>query len=94
MRILVARYRNTEELLERYLSQFEHGGIFFPTREAIPLGDYLIVDFRVPNLRDKLLIRGMVAWRRPGRRRTGVRAFVRTLFARRGRTSVEGEVSG
>ena len=80
MRILVARYRSTEELLERYLAQFEHGGIFYPTREGIPLGEYLIVDFRIPNLRDKLLVRGMVAWRRPGRRRTGVRAGIGIEF--------------
>jgi len=80
MRILVARYRSTEELLDRYLAQFDHGGIFHPTREAIPLGEYLILDFRIPNLRDKLLVRGMVAWRRPGRRRTGVRAGVGIEF--------------
>ncbi len=80
MRILVARYRTTEDFLERYIDTFEHGGVFHPTREAVPLGEYLIVDFRLPNLRDQLLIRGMVAWRRPGRRRTGVRAGIGIEF--------------
>jgi len=80
MRILVDRYRSTEELSERYLAQFEHGGIFYPTREPLPLGEVLVLDFRIPNLRDKLLVRGMVAWRRPGRRRTGVRAGIGVEF--------------
>jgi len=80
MRILIARYRSTEDFLERYLSSFDCGGVFFPTREAVPLGEYVLVDVRLPNLRDQLLIRGMVAWRRPGRRRTGVRAGVGIEF--------------
>ncbi len=80
MRILIARYRTTEDFLDRYLSSFDCGGVFFPTREAMPLGEYLLVDVRLPNLRDQLLIRGMVAWRRPGRRRTGVRAGVGIEF--------------
>jgi Tfp pilus assembly protein PilZ len=74
MRILVARFRGAEDFQERYLSTFEYGGVFYPTREAIPLGEPVILDVRLPSLRDQLLIRGMVAWRRPGRRRTGVRA--------------------
>jgi Tfp pilus assembly protein PilZ len=80
MRILLARYRSTEEFLERYLSSFEHGGLFHPTREAIPLGEYVVVDVRLPTLRDQMLVRGMIAWRRPGRRRTGVRAGVGIEF--------------
>jgi Tfp pilus assembly protein PilZ len=80
MRILVTRIRSSDEFHERYLSVFEHGGLFHPTREALPLGQYVVLDIRYPSLRDKLLIRGMVAWRRAGRRRTGVRAGIGVEF--------------
>jgi uncharacterized protein (TIGR02266 family) len=80
MHIVVARYRSAEEFLERYQSTFEHGGIFYPARAGLALGESVLVDVRLPNLRDRMLLRGMVAWRRPGRRRTGVRAGIGIEF--------------
>jgi uncharacterized protein (TIGR02266 family) len=80
MQILIARFRTCEEFLDRYQPAFEHGGLFHPTRDALPLGEPIIVDVRLPTLRDRLLVRGVIAWRRPGRRRTGVRAGVGIEF--------------
>ena len=48
--------------------------MFFPTREAIPLGTPVIVEFRFPGLCNKQLLRGFVAWRRAGKHRTKLRA--------------------
>lgn len=74
MRILLSRFRNGEELLERYIDEFLYGGIFYPTRRIIEPGEIVILDMRLPNLKDYLLIRGMVSWHRRGKRSEGVRA--------------------
>jgi uncharacterized protein (TIGR02266 family) len=50
------------------------GGVFFPTREAIPLGTPVIVEVRFPGLCNKQLLRGFIAWRRAGKHRTKLRA--------------------
>jgi uncharacterized protein (TIGR02266 family) len=74
MRILRARYRTGEEFLRHYQPSLAGGGVFFPTREAIPLGTPVIVEFRFPGLCNKQLLRGFVAWRRAGKHRTKLRA--------------------
>jgi len=74
MRILRARYRSGEELLRHYQPSLPGGGVFFPTREAIPLGTPVIVEIRFPGLCNKQLLRGFVAWRRAGKHRTKLRA--------------------
>jgi len=74
MRILLSRFRNGEELLARYDKEFLYGGIFYPTRRIIEPGEIVILDMRLPNLRDYLLIRGMVAWHRRGKRSENIRA--------------------
>ena len=74
MRILRARYRSGEEFLRHYQPSLAGGGVFFPTREAIPLGTPVIVEFRFPGLCNKQLLRGFVAWRRAGKHRTKLRA--------------------
>lgn len=74
MRILRARYRSGEEFMRHYQPALAGGGVFFPTREAIPLGTPVIVEVRFPGLCNKQLVRGFVAWRRAGKHRTKLRA--------------------
>jgi uncharacterized protein (TIGR02266 family) len=80
MRILRARYRSGEEFLRHYQPSLAGGGVFFPTREAIPLGTPVIVEFRFPGLCNKQLLRGFVAWRRAGKHRTKLRAGLGVEF--------------
>jgi uncharacterized protein (TIGR02266 family) len=74
MRILRARYRSGEEMLRHYQPSLPGGGIFYPTREAIPLGEPVLVEIRFPELCNKQLLRGFIAWRRAGKHRTKLRA--------------------
>ncbi len=80
VRLLTARVRSGEEFLERFLDDLDHGGLFVPTRKVLEVGTDVIVDVRMPVLRDRLLVRGEVAWRRRGQRRTGVRAGLGIAF--------------
>jgi Tfp pilus assembly protein PilZ len=81
MKILRARFRNGEEFLRNYQPALPTGGLFFPTREALEVGAPLVVEVRFPALRDRMMLRGLVAWRRPGRHRTKLRAGVAIEFA-------------
>ena len=74
MRILRARYRSGEEFLRHYQPSLPGGGLFYPTREAIPLGEPVLVEVRFPELCNKHLLRGFIAWRRAGKHRTKLRA--------------------
>ena len=74
MPILVARYRDGREFIERYEPSFQYGGIFFPTRKTIPRGEAVLLDIRMPALKDTMLLRGTVAWRQRSKRGTGQRA--------------------
>jgi len=74
MHILVARFRDGQEFLEHYQESFLYGGLFFPTRKIIKPGEIVVLDIRMPTLRDYALVRGMVAWHRRGRRGQGIRA--------------------
>ncbi len=74
MRILKARYRSGDEFIAHYLPLLPGGGLFYPTREQIPVGTDLIVEIRFPELANRQMVRAFVAWRRPGRHRTGLRA--------------------
>jgi len=81
MRILRARYRSGEEFLRHYQPSFLHGGIFYPTREhRLALGDSVIVEVAFPELRNRVMLRGFVAWRRAGRHRTKLRAGIGIEF--------------
>jgi len=80
MRILKVRYRNGREFLEQYQSSFLYGGLFYPTREAVPLGEAVVIEVRFPELEDRVLLRGFVAWRRQGRYRVGQRAGIGIEF--------------
>ncbi len=51
-----------------------------PTRKILDPGDAVVVDVRSPLLRDHMLARGEVAWRRRGKRSEGVRAGLGVAF--------------
>jgi Tfp pilus assembly protein PilZ len=72
--IIKAKYRNGQAFLAAYQENFLHGGIFVPTRKKIELGTSVVADVRFPDLRNTLMIRGIIAWRRAGKRRTKLRA--------------------
>ncbi len=73
MSILIARFQDAEEFLDRYLST-THGGLFHPTRKAVDLGASVLLDIRMPLLKDSMLIRGTVTWSQRGKRATSQRA--------------------
>ena len=79
MRLLLARFRSREELFERYLTT-ANGGLFLPTRRVIEPGEPLLIDVRLAELRDHLLVRGVVTERQRGRRNDGVRAGLYVEF--------------
>lgn len=74
MRMLLARFRNRADFLERYQPNLENGGIFLPTRKALEAGERVLLDIRMPELKDHMLMRGTIAWRQRGKRSEGVRA--------------------
>lgn len=74
VQIVVTRFRNGAELLARYQASLAYGGLFVPTRRLFDPGEPVILDVRMPELKDTLLIRGHVAWTRRGRIKTHVRA--------------------
>lgn len=68
MRLLLARFKNGIEFLEHYQSQLENGGLFYPTRRTLEPGELVLVDVRISDLRDHVLLRGVVVGRQRGRR--------------------------
>lgn len=74
MTIIRAKYPDAQTFLDSYLANFRYGGAFFPTRRRIPIGYPVILDVRFPGLRSKVLLRGIIAWRRSGKRREKIRA--------------------
>ena len=80
MRILRVRYRDGDDLLRHYQPSLAFGGLFYPTREAIPVGDPVIVELRFPALKDRVMLRGLVAWRRSGRHSAKLRAGIGIEF--------------
>jgi Tfp pilus assembly protein PilZ len=87
MRLLVARFRSRAELAERLLSHRPNGGLFLPTRRVIEPGEPVLVDVRFSELRDHLLLRGVVSVRQRGRRTDNVRAglFIEFLASESGK---------
>ena len=87
MRLLLARFRSGADLLARHLDEREHGGLFLPTRRIIEAGEPVLIDIRLAELRDHLLLRGMVIERQRGRRNDNVRAglFIEFLPSEGGR---------
>jgi Tfp pilus assembly protein PilZ len=74
MRLLLARFRCQAELRERYLANRPNGGLFLPTRKIVQPGEPVLLDIRMAELKDHLLVRGVVIDRQRGRRNQGIRA--------------------
>lgn len=67
MRILRVRYRSLADYLADQDQSWTAGGVFVPTRLVLPEGTPVVVDVRAPQVSDRILVRGRVAWRRPMR---------------------------
>ena len=80
VKLLRARFSSREEFLSFYLATPLDGGMFFPTREALPVGQEMAVEVRFPGLVAKTVLRCRVAWRRRGRHRSKLRAGVGIEF--------------
>jgi Tfp pilus assembly protein PilZ len=68
MRLLLARFKSGADFLERYQPQLENGGLFYPTRRNLEPGEVVLVDVRMAEVRDHVLMRGVVVGRQRGRR--------------------------
>ncbi|HXT97829.1 MAG TPA: PilZ domain-containing protein [Polyangia bacterium] len=80
MTILKAHFPTGTAFLERFLPEFEGGGIFFPTRRMLAIGESVAVAIRLGRRRSPTLIRGRVAWRRPGKHSTKIKAGIGIEF--------------
>jgi type IV pilus assembly protein PilZ len=80
MNIVRAKYPDSQAFLRSYQTNFPGGGVFIPTRKKYELGSSVVVDVRFPELRSRVLVRGVIAWRRAGKRRTKLRAGVGVEF--------------
>ena len=80
MTILKAHFPNGAGFLDRYLPELGDGGIFFPTRMPLAIGENVIVAIRLGRRRSPMLVRGRVAWRRPGKHSTKVKAGIGIAF--------------
>jgi Tfp pilus assembly protein PilZ len=78
--LITAKYRSGAEFLRAYQSDSLHGGIFIPTRKRVALGTPVVVDIRFRELGNRILLRGVVAWRRAMQRRTKLRAGLGVEF--------------
>lgn len=74
MTILKTLCRTEADFFDRYLSDLAGGGLFIPTRMALPLGEQVVVSVRIGPRADPVLLRGSVAWRRPGKHSTKTKA--------------------
>jgi Tfp pilus assembly protein PilZ len=80
MTILKAHFQTGAAFLERYLPELAAGGVFFPTRRPLAIGENVVVAIRLGRRRSPMLVRGKVAWRRPGKHTTKVKAGIGIAF--------------
>jgi Tfp pilus assembly protein PilZ len=80
MTILKAHFQTGSAFLERYLPELAAGGVFFPTRRPLAIGESVVVAIRLGRRRSPMLVRGKVAWRRPGKHTTKVKAGIGIAF--------------
>ena len=80
MTILKAHFSDGTAFLERYLSDLGQGGLFYPTRRPLAIGEIVVVAIRLGRRRSPTLIRGQVAWRRPGKHSTKTKAGIGIEF--------------
>ncbi|MBC8132054.1 MAG: PilZ domain-containing protein [Deltaproteobacteria bacterium] len=80
MNILKAHLRSVAEFLDRYLPDLPTGGLFIPTRKSMTIGEPVVVSLRLGPRGTTVLMRGTVAWRRPGKHRTKTQAGIGIEF--------------
>jgi len=80
MTIIKAHFPSGTAFLANYLSDLSDGGIFFPTRKPLAIGETVVVAIRLGRRRSPTLVRGRVAWRRPGKHSTKVKAGIGIEF--------------
>jgi len=82
MTILKAHFANGGAFLDHYLSgpDLVNGGIFFPTRKPLAIGEGVVVSVRLGKRRSPMLLRGVVVWRRPGKHSTKTKAGIGIEF--------------
>lgn len=80
MNVIRAKYHSGTAFQKAYQANFLHGGLFIPTRKRVELGTPVVVDVRFPELRNTMMLRSIVAWRRAGQRRTKLRAGLGVEF--------------
>ena len=80
MTILKTLCRTSAEFSERYLSDLAGGGLFIPTRSHLSVGAPVVVSVRIGRRADPVLLRGSVAWRRPGKHSTKTKAGIGVEF--------------
>ncbi len=80
MNILKAHFRSAAEFLDRYIADFATGGLFIPTRSMFAVGEQVVVSIRLGSRGGTVLVRGAVAWRRPGKHRTKIQAGIGVEF--------------
>lgn len=80
MNILKAHLRSVAEFLDRYLPDLPTGGLFIPTRRPVTIGESVVVSLRLGPRGTTVLMRGTVAWRRPGKHRTKTQAGIGIEF--------------
>jgi Tfp pilus assembly protein PilZ len=80
MTILKAHYQSSEAFLSQYLLDLPGGGLFLATRMPLVIGEPVVVSVRMGPRRSPVLLRGAVAWRRPGKHRTKTKAGIGIEF--------------
>jgi Tfp pilus assembly protein PilZ len=80
MHILKDHFSSIAEFLERYLHDLPGGGLFIPTRKSVAIGQPVVVSIRLGPRGSTVLLRGTVAWRRPGKHRTKTKAGIGVEF--------------
>ena len=80
MTILKAHFANGGAFLDHYLTEPVNGGIFFPTRKPLAIGEGVVVSVRLGKRRSPMLLRGVVVWRRPGKHSTKTKAGIGIEF--------------
>jgi Tfp pilus assembly protein PilZ len=80
MTILKAHFASGSAFLEHYLEEPAGGGIFFPTRKPLAIGEAVVVSVRLGKRRSPMLLRGAVVWRRPGKHSTKTKAGIGIEF--------------
>jgi type IV pilus assembly protein PilZ len=80
MTILKTLCRTESDFFSRYLADLPHGGLFIPTRRPLAVGEPVVVSVRIGPRAEPVLLRGSVAWRRPGKHSTKTKAGLGVEF--------------